>query len=82
MKDIITSIEIDFTDHDAMCEVMDEYHTTRTMLLGKNEDGEMITASIFEDYIVLVTYQDNHWVRKNIYHRDGTIEELFDGKWE
>ena len=79
MKD---TIRIDFSDLEAMCEVMDKYHTTKAMLLGENEDGEMTTTSIFEDEIVLVTFQSNHWVRKNILHRDGTIEEMFDGRWE
>lgn len=76
------TIRIDFSDLKAMCEVMDKYHTTETMLFGENEEGEMTTTSIFDDAIVVVTYQKNHWVRKNILHRDGTIEELFDGKWE
>lgn len=76
------TIYIDFQDLAAMRKVMDKYHTTKTMLFGENDDGEMTTTSIFKDKIVLVTYQSNHWVRKNILHRDGTIEELFDGKWE
>lgn len=75
-------IEIDFNDLYAMRKVMDEYHTTETMLFGENEDGEMTTTSIFKDKIVLVTYQNNHWTRKNILYRDGTMCELFEGKWE
>lgn len=82
MKDIITGIEIDFSDLDSICEAMDKYHETKTMLLGKNADGEMVTTSIFEDHIVLQTFQNNHWIRKNYYYRDGTVEELFEGKWE
>lgn len=81
MKDIITGIEIDFGNHAAMCEAMDKYHTTETMLLGKNTDGEMVMVSIFADKIVQTTLQSNRWIRKNIYHRDGTVEELFEGKW-
>ena len=76
------TIRIDFQDLDAMREVMDKYHTTKTMLFGKNDEGEMTTTSIFEDRIVHTTYQSNHWIRTNILHRDGTIEELYDGKWE
>ena len=82
MKEVTRGIEIDFSDHEAMCKVMDNYHKTQTMLFGENEEGEMTTASIFEDKIVLVTFQSNHWLRKNIYHRDGTVEEMFEGKWE
>ena len=76
------TIRIDFSDLKAMREVMDKYHTTETMLFGKTEEGEMTTTSIYKDKIVHVTYQNNHWIRKNIYHRDGTVEELFEGKWE
>ena len=76
------TIKIDFQDLTAMRKVMDEYHTTETMLFGENTEGEMTTTSIFKDKIVLVTHQKNGWVRKDILHRDGTREELFDGKWE
>lgn len=75
-------IRIDFQDLPAMRKVMDQYHTTETMLFGENTEGEMTTTSIFEDRIVMETYQKNHWVRRNILYRDGTCEELFDGKWE
>ena len=76
------TILIDFQDLDAMRKVMDEYHTTETMLFGENTEGELTTTSIFKDRIVLVTYQNNHWVREATLHRDGTIEEVFRGKWE
>lgn len=82
MKDIITGIKLDFGDLDALREAMDKYHTTKTMLLGKNTEGEMVTASIFKDHIVATTFQNNHWIRKNYYYWDGTVEELFEGKWE
>ena len=75
-------IRIDFSDLKAMREVMDKYHTTETMLFGKTEDDEMTLTSIFEDKIVHTTYQNNHWIRISILHRDGEIEELYDGKWE
>lgn len=76
------TIKIDFQDLPAMRKVMDEYHTTETMLFGENTEGEMTTTSIFEDKIVVVTYQNNHWVRKNTLYRDGSMDEMFDGKWE
>lgn len=61
---------------------MDKHHTIDTMLCGENSDGEQIHISIHEDAIIALTFQKNHWIRRNIYHRDGTVEELFDGKWE
>lgn len=76
------TIRIDFQDLPAMRKVMDEYHTTETMLFGKTENDELTLTSIFKDRIVLTTYQNNHWIRVNVLHRDGTIEELYEGKWE
>ena len=77
-----TSIIIDPSDFKSMCELMDRYGpTTTTMLFGENEDGEATYTSIFIDRIVVDTHQFNGWVRRNIYWRDGTREELFDGKW-
>ena len=78
----MNKIRIDFSNLKAMREVMDNYHTTDTMLFGESDEGEMTTTSIFEDRIVHVTYQNNHWIRVSILHRDGDIEELYDGKWE
>lgn len=82
MMTSIDNITIDFSNLDSICEAMDKYHATKASLLGKNDAGEMVLTSIYEDQIVLMTYQDNHWIRKNVYHRDGTVEEMFDGKWE
>lgn len=76
------AIRIDFSDRKAMYELMDEYHDIDTMLFGESDEGEMTTTSIFKDKIVHVTYQNNGWVRVNVLHRDGELEELFDGKWE
>lgn len=81
MKDIITGIEINFSDHASLCELMDKYREMKPMLLGKNEDGEMVTVSIFANVIAAQTFQSNHWIRKNYYYRDGTTEELYEGKW-
>ena len=71
-------IRIDLSDLKAMREVMDKYHTTETMLVGENTEGETTTTSIFKDKIVVVTYQKNGWSRKNILHRDGSSEELYE----
>lgn len=32
-------------------------------------------------YIDVVNFQSNGWTRWNVYWRDGTREELFEGKW-
>ena len=72
----------DPTDLKAMCKLMDEYGDSDTMFTGTNTELEDTTISIFHDRIVYVTFQSNGWVRKNVYWRDGTREELFDGRWK
>lgn len=72
----------DPTDLGAMCALMDEHGDSNTMYMGANTDLEETTISIFREKIVYVTYQHNGWVRKNIYWRDGTREETFDGRWK
>ena len=72
----------DPTDLGAMCALMDEYGHSDTMFMGVNTEFEETTISIFPEKIVYVTYQHNGWTRKNIYWRDGTREELFDGRWK
>ena len=62
--------------------LMNKYGSTKFPFSGKNENGEDIQISIFEDRIILVTYQENGWVRENWYWEDGTVEELFKGRWE
>lgn len=51
-------------------------------LFGKNQDGEMIGVSVNRDNIVVTTWQNNKWIRKDVYHLDGTQEEIYEGRWE
>lgn len=73
-------IEFNPSDIKGMRHLMDTYGNSDTMKPGINELGEKVMISIFEDKIVVVTYQSNKWIRKNIYYYDGTREELFVGK--
>ena len=77
----IVRIVIDPSDLNSMVKIMDKYGPLDTMLGGLNDNNEKTYNSIFKDKIVVVTNQKNGWVRKNIYWRDGTCEELFEGKW-
>ena len=61
---------------------MDKYGDSKYPYFGENEDGEMVSISIFPDKIVTMTYQSNGWHRKNVYWRDGKREELFEGRDE
>lgn len=71
-------IYLDPSDQEAMNKLMDELGDSETMFPGTSEHGEDVYISIFHDKIVTSTTQDNGWIRKNIYWRDGTREELFE----
>lgn len=78
----MSSEQIHFNPHslEDMIALMDAYGDSTTMYPGVNENGETVHISIFKDKIVVLTFQKNGWHRKNIYHRDGTREELFEGR--
>ena len=71
-------IFLDPSDQESMNRLMDEHGDSTTMYPGKSEHGEDVYISIFPDRIVTSTTQSNGWIRKNIYHRDGTREETFE----
>ena len=71
-------ILFDPMDQEGMNRLMDEYGDSSTMYPGINENGEDVYISIFEDKIVTATTQSNGWIRKNIYYRDGSSEEMFE----
>lgn len=79
MKDVST-IRLDPTDLNSMITLMDTYGDSNTLYPGTNENGETVHISIFHEKIVVVTFQTNRWIRKNVYWRDGTREELFEGR--
>ncbi len=74
-------INFDSSDLEGMRKLMDEYGCSEVPFAGTNEEMEDILISICKERIDVVTYQNNGWIRKNIYWRDGTCEELYEGKW-
>lgn len=46
-----------------------------------NSNGEEVTVIVRSDSVEVTTFQHNRWVRQNIYWTDGTVEEMFDGRW-
>lgn len=56
--------------------------TARSLFFGDNENLEEVMVSVAKDRIDVVTFQNNGWTRRNVYWRDGTREELFEGKWK
>ena len=47
-------------------------------LVGTNENDECVMVSIDDDTATLRTIQENGWNRINVYHKDGTEEELYE----
>lgn len=47
-------------------------------VFGKNENCENVIYTTDGEHVVVRTYQNNGWIRKNIYHKDGTVEEIFE----
>ena len=75
MKKSETVICFDPSDPTGMESLMDRYGDSKTMFVGKDEEGQSVDISIFPDKIVTSAFQANGWIRKNIYARDGVCEE-------
>lgn len=73
---------VDPSDYDGLRRIMDEHGDIEVPFFGDNENLEEVMVSVAKDRIDVVTYQHNGWTRRNVYWRDGTREELFEGKWK
>lgn len=49
---------------------------------GTNERGEDISIEVTDEYVDIMTFQHNHWIRVNEYYVDGSTCEMFEGRWE
>lgn len=76
-------IEFDPCDWEGMFDLMEKHGDSDMMMYGENEDGEDVSVSVYKDRIIVDTVQQNGWIRRNIYWRDYTVEELYSksGKW-
>ena len=75
-------IRIDFSDPKSVKDLMNNYSSVNTMLFGTNQNGETQTISIAKDSVVVVTYQDNHYVRTNHYDSNGIcVAEMYDSEF-
>lgn len=75
------SIEFDSTDRDGLVKLMNNNELYGHIILCINQNGESMHLSIQEDRIDAHVFQHNHWIRHMVYHRDGTVEEMYEGKW-
>lgn len=70
-----------FADPDCKVRLMRKYGHCAPFI-GHNAEGEKVILSIAPDSIILETYQNNGWIRKNYYDSCGLPDgEMYDGKW-
>lgn len=70
-------VVLDPNDWESMISLMDRHYEFDSVIPARNTNGEFVSISIYKDKIVSETVQHNNWVRKNVYYRDGTCEELY-----
>ncbi len=75
-------VDINPDVYDALIELMDHEKDYPDVLIGENVNGEDTLIDIESDFIEVETYQKNGWIRRNVYWRDMTVEELYDGRWQ
>lgn len=71
------SVVLDPNDWESMIALMNRHCEFDSAISAVNTNGEFVSISIYKDKIVSETLQHNNWVRKNVYYRDGTTEELY-----
>lgn len=76
------SMYINFNSYAELIELMDNEKKYPTVLIGKNVKDETTFIDIESDFIEVETHQKNGWIRRNVYWRDMTVEELYDGRWQ
>jgi hypothetical protein len=59
-------------------EYLSQYGLTNETLSGIDENGKTVLIDINENEACIRTLQKNKWIRKNVYHKDGTYEELYE----
>ena len=72
------NIALNSNNLESMAKLMGKYGDKESLFEGKNQKDEKILISIFSQRIIILTFQTNGWIRKNIIHKDGTKEELFE----
>ena len=65
-------------DYKSLLTLMNESEKYPNMLIGENERGETIWASILSNRIEIQTFQNNNWIRHNIYWKNGITEEMYE----
>ena len=63
---------------ESMLNLMEHEADYPVPVLGEDENGDSVLFEICADRIVTRTRQKNSWLRTNVYHKDGTVEELYE----
>lgn len=82
MQHIPNELAQNFVTVEGRRKLMDLYGASKTSFRGSNSDGEAVDLSISRNGIQLTTYQDNGWLRVDVYDARGNKEsERFEGRW-
>lgn len=73
--------EFDSSDFNGMVKLMDNPELHGHIIRSINHNGEAMQLSIQENRIDADVFQHNHRIRHMVYHRDGTVEEMYEGTW-
>ena len=66
-----------------MLKLCEEHEKYPEPLFGKTMDNEDFIIEVLPERIITQVFQENGWVRKNVYYpKDCISEELFEGKWK
>ena len=76
-----TTLNFDPSDWKGMFKLMERADEFTEPAIGKNLHQEKVMISVNHDNITVETFQWNGWVRQTVYWDDGTVEELFNGRW-
>lgn len=74
-------IRVDPNDWDSMLALMEKADEFLSSYMGTNNEGELIQIKVSHDNISVDMYQQDGHIRRNIYYKDHTSEELFEGRW-
>lgn len=82
MPHIPNELSKNFVTAEGRRKLMELYGDSKTSFRGSNSDGEAVDISISYSGIQLTTYQENGWLRVDVYDGMGHKEsERFEGRW-
>lgn len=76
-------IRFDSSNWEAMQKLCAEHEKYPELLFGKTANDEDFIIEVLPDRIITQVFQENGWVRKNVYHpKEFISEELFEERWK